>query len=101
MAAGSLSSPKSFEATGEGFFYVSVGVFALVFCAAAFGPGMVSGEGRLGSMTPLLALHGVALFAWLLLFIAQALLVRTGHVAVHRRVGTWSTILAAAIVVFG
>jgi hypothetical protein len=49
----------------------------------------------------LLAVHGIAFFAWLVLFIAQTILARTGNLALHRRMGMWSAILAAALVVLG
>lgn len=102
MAAASAASPVSLHARiTDGWFYTCVGVFALLFCIAAFGPSIVHTENRLGPITPLLALHGIAFFAWLLLFIAQTILIRTRNVPLHRRMGMWSAILAAALVVLG
>ena len=54
-----------------------MGVFAFLFCIAAFGRSIVHTVRRLGPITPLLAVHGVVFFAWLLLFIAQTILART------------------------
>jgi hypothetical protein len=76
-------------------------VLAFLFCVAAFGPSIVHSERRLGPTTPLPSAHGIAFFAWLLLFIAQTTLVRTGNLALHRCIGMWSAILAAALVVLG
>jgi hypothetical protein len=42
--------------------------------------------------------HAVTMGAWLLLFLAQAVLVSSGRVAVHRRLGLLSFALAPAVV---
>jgi len=102
MAATSTASPVSFHSLAtEGWFYVSMAVFSLFFCIAAFGPSIVYTERRLGTITPLVAVHGIAFFAWLLLFIVQAMLARTRNLALHRRLGMWSATLATALVVLG
>jgi hypothetical protein len=102
MAATSTTSPASFQSrTTEGWFYACVGVFALMFSIAAFGPSIMLPEKRLEPITPLVTVHGIVFFAWLLLFIAQTTLVSTGNLALHRRMGMWSAILAAAMVVLG
>jgi hypothetical protein len=102
MAATSAASQASFQVrTTDGWFYTCVGVFAFLFSSAAFGPSIVYSESRLGPITPLVAAHGIVFFAWLLLFIAQTILARTGNLALHRRMGIWSAILAAALVVLG
>jgi hypothetical protein len=102
MAATSAAAQASFQVrTTDGWFYTCVGVFAFLFCVAAFGPSIVHTERRLGPITPLVAVHGIAFFAWLLLFIVQTILAGTGNLALHRRIGMWSAVLAAALVVFG
>jgi hypothetical protein len=78
-----------------------MGVFALLFCIAAFGPSIVHTERRSGPVTPSLTAHGIAVVTWLLLFIAQTILARTRNLALHRRLGMWSAILAVALVVLG
>jgi hypothetical protein len=45
--------------------------------------------------------HGAVFSGWILLFIAQTLLVASGRVAVHRRLGILGTVLAAAVLVVG
>lgn len=50
---------------------------------------------------PYYLLHGVIATAWFLTLIAQSSLVSAGRVAVHRRLGTLSMGLAAALVVSG
>ena len=105
MATTTPASPVSFQSlrspVNEGLFYTSMGVFALFFCIAAFGPSIMHPENRLGPVTPLVAVHGLLFFAWSLLFIAQTILARNGNLALHRSMGMWSAILAAALVVLG
>ena len=43
--------------------------------------------------------HGIAMFLWVILLVAQATLIRTGHRALHRQLGKVSYGLAPAIVV--
>jgi hypothetical protein len=78
-----------------------MGVLVLLFGTAAFGPSIVNTERRLGPITSLVAVHGAVFLLWLLLFIAQAGLARTRNLPLHRGLGRWSGILAAAMVVLG
>jgi hypothetical protein len=54
-----------------------------------------------GAITPIVQLHGIAFSAWVLLFVAQTLLVASRRVHVHRRLGFASIALAATMVVVG
>jgi hypothetical protein len=52
-------------------------------------------------MTPLLHWHGAAFSAWMLLLVAQTMLVATGRVATHRQLGIAGACLAVLMVVLG
>jgi hypothetical protein len=83
-------------------FYVGVGVAVLVAHIVAFAPAItVDASQRLGSTTPVVAVHAVTSLLFLLTFIAQAALVAAGRTAVHRRLGILGAVLAAAMVVLG
>lgn len=86
---------------GRRWFYVAMAVFAMLFCIGAFGPSLTNRSRRLGSLTPLLIVHGVVFFSWLLIFLTQSILARAEKLALHRRIGLLSAILAAAMVVLG
>jgi len=96
-----VSKASAHRTADGGLFYVGVGVFSLAFSIAAFGPSIAYPAHRLGPITPLVAMHGAVLSAWLLVFIAQGLLARTGKLVFHRRLGMSSVVLAAALVVLG
>lgn len=53
------------------------------------------------SAPPIIHVHGALLFAWLLFFIAQAWLIQSGSVLLHRRLGMFGVLLCLAIVVSG
>ena len=83
------------------WFYAGMGCLAIAFTIAGFAPGLIDTQARLAPLTPVLAIHGAVFFAWLLLFLAQTMLIQAGKIAVHRRLGMSSAILAAAMVVLG
>ncbi len=51
------------------------------------------------TLAPLDHIHGVAMFGWCLMLIAQSLLIRTNKRSIHRKLGTLSYVLAPVIVV--
>lgn len=53
------------------------------------------------SAPPVIYIHGVLLFGWLLLLITQALLVRQRNLRVHRQLGLAGAVLCVAIMVSG
>ena len=78
----------------------AVGVAALVF--AGFAPSYyLRAFFNSRHLTPLAHVHGVLMTGWIVLFATQAILVRKGCVALHRRLGICGAALAAAIVPVG
>jgi hypothetical protein len=55
----------------------------------------------LGTTTPLIHIHAAIFAAWMVLFIAQALLVAGGNTRLHRRIGVGGAFLAALMLVVG
>ena len=50
---------------------------------------------------PVVHLHGLVHFSWILLLVTQALLVNKGNVALHRSLGTFGIALAVAVIFMG
>ena len=50
-------------------------------------------------LTALVQVHGLLMTAWFATFLAQVVLVETGHVRVHRKVGVFGVSIAALILV--
>jgi len=53
------------------------------------------------ALSGLLHLHGLLFSAWLLLFLSQALLIRSGQASVHRRLGAVGVGLAPLMIIVG
>ena len=87
----------------ERWFYISVALSLILLNGVAFGPGIIDGSRRNVPLplTALVTTHAVLGAAWLLLFLAQATLVATRRVAVHRRLGVAGAALALAFVGIG
>jgi uncharacterized membrane protein YozB (DUF420 family) len=52
-------------------------------------------------VSPLVHVHGWTFFGWYVLLIAQASLIRSGRVAIHRALGLASTVLATVMIAVG
>src|SRR5689334_3305959 len=76
-----------------------------VLCALTIAGGFLSTYGaKIAAATPIppiIHLHAAVFTAWIALFVTQALLVKQGRVATHKRLGTASVVLAALLVVIG
>jgi len=82
------------------YFGAALGIAALVFAGFArsyYLRAFFSAR----HLTPLAHLHGLLMTGWILLFTIQAGLIRSGRVAVHRRLGVFGAALAPAIVIIG
>ena len=94
------SASLTYQSVGR-WFYASMAVVAMLVSIGSFGPSMIHTGGREGPPTAMMAAHGVIFFVWLVVFLVQSVLVRTGKLALHRRLGFLSTFLAAAMIVLG
>ena len=82
-------------------FYIGFGIFAILLSFAGFAPSLIDQSRRFAPTTPLLMAHGATALAWLLLYVTQALLVASGRVDLHRRLGWAGPVIAALLVLFG
>jgi hypothetical protein len=87
----------------ERWFFISVALGLMVLFAVAFSPSLIDTSRRNTPLplTALVATHGLLGVGWLFLFLTQATLVATRRVAVHRRLGVFGAVLAAAFVLTG
>jgi len=79
-------------------FYVGIAQFSLMAVAIGFSTTYFIPMGRRTFSAPLVVhLHGACALAWLSLFLAQGLLVRSGRTKLHKRLGQVGLPLALAI----
>jgi hypothetical protein len=85
----------------RGWFYISAALFMIVLSVAGFGPSIVDQSQRNAPPTPMVIAHGIVGSAWLLMFLTQAILAATRRIAVHRRLGMVSPVIAVMMIVLG
>lgn len=83
------------------FFWMTVVMAVFVFggFGMTYWAPMVSGT--FPPAPPVVHLHGLVFFSWMILLVAQPLLVNTRNVALHRSVGTFGIALATAVMFMG
>lgn len=82
------------------FFFAGMGVAILLIALAGFGPSFFLALVRGEFHRPwFVHVHGIIMFGWLLLFIAQATLAGTGRLRLHKRLGIISFYLFILIMI--
>lgn len=79
---------------------------ALIMAAFVFGGFGLSywvpmANGTLAPLPPVVHVHGLFYFSWMILLIAQAFLVNVRNVPLHRTVGTFGIVIATGLLIFG
>ncbi len=57
--------------------------------------------GTLGPLPPAIHVHGLFYFSWMILLIAQSLLINVRNVQLHRSVGTFGIVIATSLILSG
>lgn len=88
------------------FFYTLAAVFLLLLGFVGFSKFYLHGQAYPGReiappIRSLVILHAIAMSAWLLLFVAQPLLIARNHRRTHMALGRVGAMLAAAIIILG
>jgi hypothetical protein len=95
------SSKTIKQAVVERWFFTSMALAMIAITVAGFGPSIVNPAGRRGPISLLAAVHGTVFSVWLLLFLAQTLLIATDRVNWHKRLGMASTFVLALMLPLG
>ena len=83
------------------WFFVGMVLAMIAVSIAGFLPAIIDPATRRAPLSPLAAAHGIVFIMWLLLYLAQSLLVATRRVALHRRLGLTSVVLLALMITIG
>lgn len=95
MATLAMAAPV---ARRERNFFVGMAAFFVVVSVAGFWRSYyLSTWFGTKTLTPIMHLHGLVMTAWVLFFLLQTTLVRSGRVDLHRRVGMVGVLLAGAV----
>jgi hypothetical protein len=92
--------------SAERWFFAGMAMAMVLTIVAGFMPsyylrGIVDPGHPLAPMTPLVHLHGALFTGWMLLFLAQVLLVANGRTDIHRKLGIAAVLLLPAMIVVG
>jgi hypothetical protein len=84
-------------------FYTGMTAVMALFVFAGFGMTywFPLATGNFPSAPPVVHLHGLVFFSWMILLLLQPLLVNVRNVALHRSVGTFGIALATLVIVMG
>lgn len=95
-----ISVPLNRQRAGR-WFYIGTALIAILTVIAGFGPSLINTATRNGPVTPIVLWHAFFSLSWLLIFLVQASLIRKRRVALHRRLGAVSALVAVAVMVTG
>ena len=90
----------------ERLFYVVAGSVMLIATAVGFRLFLAHGKGFGGGeitrqIVPLVVVHGLAMFSWVILFLVQSIFILNGNRRLHMRIGVAGAVLAGAMVILG
>jgi len=83
------------------WFFVGMAMVMIATSIAGFLPAIIDPATRRAPLTLLAAAHGIVFLLWLLLYLAQSLLVANRRVDLHRRLGLTSIALLALMIPLG
>jgi hypothetical protein len=83
------------------FFWMTVVMAVFVFSGFAFTYLQPMATGALPSLPPIVHLHGVFFFGWMILLVLQPALVNSGNVRLHRSIGTFGIVVATGVIMIG
>jgi hypothetical protein len=90
----------------ERLFYVIAGSVMLVATVVGFRLFLAHGKGFGGGeithqIFPLVVVHGLAMFSWVVVFLVQSILIVNGNPRLHMRIGVGGAVLAGVMVPLG
>lgn len=89
----------------ERLFHVIAGSIMLIATAIGFRMFIAHGKPLDGEITrqivPLVVIHGLAMFSWIVLFLVQSIFILNGNRRLHMRIGMAGAVLAGVIVALG
>jgi hypothetical protein len=86
---------------GGRWFFVTMALVMIATSIAGFLPAIIDPATRRAPLTPLVEVHGIVFFMWLLLYLTQSLLIANGRVDLHRRLGLASIVLLVLMIPLG
>lgn len=83
------------------FFWMTVAMGFFIFSGFGLTYWIPMASGTLVPLPPIVHLHGLFFFSWMVLLIVQALLVNTRNVPLHRSLGTFGIAIGTGVLILG
>jgi hypothetical protein len=83
------------------FFWITVVMACFVFAGFGLTYWHPMARGTLGPLPPAIHVHGLFYFSWMILLVAQSLLINVRNVPLHRSVGTFGIVIATSLLFSG
>ncbi len=83
------------------FLWMAVVMAAVVFGGFGLSYFVPMATGSLAPLAPIVHVHGVVYFAWLILLVTQAMLINRGSLALHRSMGLLGIAIGTGLVILG
>ena len=93
-----LQRKSAFSRWLEKWYFPAMAIIMIVIAITGFAPSIVDPSRRRAPLTPLVAVHGLLLLLWLILFLLQTVLVAARRVDLHRRMGIAAVALLTSLV---
>ena len=100
MTAATITNPRATPQVGRRFYLIMALAMAAVF-VAGFSTTVPGDFAPSPGLPLLLHIHGAVFTCWVLVFVAQPAFIARGSLKLHRKVGMFGAVLAAAMVVMG
>ncbi|MEQ8954152.1 MAG: hypothetical protein RL120_08460 [Gammaproteobacteria bacterium] len=82
------------------YFWMSLAMFATIFGGFGLSYFLPMASDTLRPVSPIVHVHGIFYFSWMILLVAQSGLVSSGNIALHRTMGTAGVSVATGLVIF-
>jgi hypothetical protein len=97
-ATGIQQSNAAVVGVFDRMYFPSMAAVMIAVSIAGFAPSIVDPSHRHSPLTPLVAVHGIVCFFWLVLFLLQTTLIAARRADLHRRMGIVAVVLLIVIV---
>jgi hypothetical protein len=83
------------------FFWMTVVMAAFIFSGFGLTYWVPMATGSLATLPPVVHLHGLFFFSWMVLLVCQSVLINTKNVQLHRSLGTFGIALGTGVLLLG
>ena len=81
------------------YYFQIASIFLLILSIIAFSDNLITDVGQKSNRDPKFIIHGLSMFAWFIIFVAQANFIRKGNYSAHKKWGIAGFVSAILVVI--